>query len=219
MFFSATVPLTALIVGARAALWILRTNRSINKRAFLKFRHFWMLQDFYLFGFCFVGGINSLVLTVCLSAHFTDWLLSFSSGTSAWLYLGGDMGRCKTYGGRKTYQRTRSPENFWTPPKELLVCSVVDFCTGKQSTDTWGGWKTYDTRGVQNPFLGGVSFVRFSSPLFFPPPHGVLWFTEWTPGMSFCFKSAYLGGVNSLQNFFNLPHVCWMVRSGKVPYA
>ena len=42
-----------------------------------------------------------------------------------------DMGGCKTYGGRKTYQRTRSPENFWTPPKELLVCSVVDFCTGK----------------------------------------------------------------------------------------
>ena len=24
--------------------------------------------------------------------------------------------------------------------------------------------------GVQNPFLGGVSFVRFSTPLFFPPP-------------------------------------------------
>ena len=45
--------------------------------------------------------------------------------------LGRDMGGCKTYGGWKTYQRTRSPENFWTPPKELLVCSVVDFCTGK----------------------------------------------------------------------------------------
>ena len=62
--------------------------------------------------------------------------------------LGHDMGGCKTY--RKTYQRTRPPEKFWTPPKELLV---------------WG---------VQNPFLGGVSFVRFFSPLFFPPPHGVL---------------------------------------------
>ena len=45
--------------------------------------------------------------------------------------LGRDMGGCKTYGGWKTYQRTRSPKNFWTPPKELLVCSVVDFCTGK----------------------------------------------------------------------------------------
>ena len=41
------------------------------------------------------------------------------------------MGGVQTYGGRKTYQRTRSPENFWTLRKELLVCSVVDFCTGK----------------------------------------------------------------------------------------
>ena len=31
-----------------------------------------------------------------------------------------------------------------------------------------------DCPGVQNPFLGGVSFVRFSSPPLFPPPHGVL---------------------------------------------
>ena len=30
--------------------------------------------------------------------------------------------------------------------------------------------------GSKNPFLGGVSFVRFSTPLFFPPaPHSVLW--------------------------------------------
>ena len=90
--------------------------------------------------------------------------------------LGCDMGGCKTYGGRKTYQRTRSPENCWTPPKELLVCSVVDFCTGK----TWH-WHLRRVEnvpyegGVQNPFLGGVSFVRFSTPLFFPPAHGVLW--------------------------------------------
>ena len=40
-------------------------------------------------------------------------------------------GGCKTYGGRKTYQRTHSPGMFWTPPKVVLVCSVVDFCTGK----------------------------------------------------------------------------------------
>ena len=51
------------------------------------------------------------------------------------LSLGRDMGGCKTYGGRKTYQRTRSPENFWTPPKKLLVCSVVDFVQEKQSAD------------------------------------------------------------------------------------
>ena len=85
-------------------------------------------------------------------------------------------GGCKTYGGRKTYQRTRSPENFWSPPKELLVCSVVDFCIGK--TEHWhlqGVGKRTVWGGVQNPFLGGLSFVRFSTPLFFPPPHGVLW--------------------------------------------
>ena len=54
--------------------------------------------------------------------------------------------------------------------KRLLVCSVVDFCTGKTEQRHPRGWKTYRTRGVQNPFLGGVSFVRFSSSLFFPPP-------------------------------------------------
>ena len=58
------------------------------------------------------------------------------------------MGGCKTYGGRKTYQRTRSPENFWTPPKELLLSALSwIFVQEKQSTDTWGGWKTYRTRG------------------------------------------------------------------------
>ena len=51
--------------------------------------------------------------------------------------LATDMGECKTYGGKKTCQRTRSPENFWAPPKELLVYSVVDFCTGK--TEYEGG--------------------------------------------------------------------------------
>ena len=89
--------------------------------------------------------------------------------------LGRDMGGCKTYGGRKTYQRTRSPENFWTPPKELLFCSVVDFCTGK--TEHWHlrGWKTYRARGGPKPLLGrGVIREVFLPPLF-PSPHGVLW--------------------------------------------
>ena len=35
-----------------------------------------------------------------------------------------------------------------------------------------GGGKRTVRGGVQNPLLGGVSFVRFSTPLFFPPPHG-----------------------------------------------
>ena len=36
-------------------------------------------------------------------------------------------------------------------------------------TPEGGGQRTV-RGGVQNPFLGGMSFVRFSSPLFFPPP-------------------------------------------------
>ena len=74
------------------------------------------------------------------------------------------------WGGGKRTRRTRSPENFWIPPKELLFCSVVDFCTGK--TEHWHlrGGKRTARGGVQNPFLGGVSFVRFSSPLFFSTP-------------------------------------------------
>ena len=50
------------------------------------------------------------------------------AGPSGWKVK---WGGCKTYGGRTMYQRTHSPENFWTPPKELLACSVVEFCTGK----------------------------------------------------------------------------------------
>ena len=85
--------------------------------------------------------------------------------------LGRDMGGCKTYGGWKTYQRTRSPENFWTPPKELLVCCVVDFC--RRKTEHW------HVRGVENvPYEGGPKplFGRgvirevFHPPLFSTPP-------------------------------------------------
>ena len=81
--------------------------------------------------------------------------------------LGRDMGGCKTYGGRKTYQRTRSPEHFGTPPKELREI----YCTGKT-----GQWHL---RGVENvPYDGGGPKPLFGRgvirevfhPLFFPPP-------------------------------------------------
>ena len=81
------------------------------------------------------------------------------------------MGGCKTYGVRKTYQRTRPPEKFWTPPKQLLVHSVVDLYAGK--TEQW------HRRGVENvPYEGGPKalFGRgvirevFLPPLFSTPP-------------------------------------------------
>ena len=89
--------------------------------------------------------------------------------------LGRDMGGCKTYGGRKTYQRTRSPENFWTPPKELLVCSVVDSCTGK--TEHWhlkGVESVPYEGGSKTPFWEGCHSWGFP-PSLFSTPHGVLW--------------------------------------------
>ena len=69
-------------------------------------------------------------------------------------------GGCKTYGGRKTYQTTRPPDNFSGPPKELLVCWVLDFCTGKQSNDIWGGRKSTRQRGVQNWLISFLSSSR-----------------------------------------------------------
>ena len=89
--------------------------------------------------------------------------------------LGRDMGGCRTYGGRKTYQRKRSPENFWTPPKELLVCSVLDFCTGKNRALTpEGGAKRTVRGGVQNLFCWRGVIREVFHPLFFPPPPRLL---------------------------------------------
>ena len=57
-------------------------------------------------------------------------------------------------GGRKTYQRTRPPEKFWTPAKQLLVCSVVDSCRGKT--------EQRHPRGVENvPYEGGGPKLLF----------------------------------------------------------
>ena len=112
------------------------------------------------------------VRKICSSKNY---LVSTSFCRRAALTWAVIWGGAKRMGGGKPTRERALPEKFWTPPKKLLVCSVVDFCTGKkQSTDTRGGWKTYRTRGVQKPVLGGVSFVRFSTPLSLPPPHGVL---------------------------------------------
>ena len=86
------------------------------------------------------------------------------------------------YGGvQNVWGEENIPENalsrkFLDPPKRAsgLLCRGFLYKKNRALTPG-GGWKMYCTRGVRNPFLGGVSFVRFSTPLFFPPPHGVLW--------------------------------------------
>ena len=88
--------------------------------------------------------------------------------------LGHDMGGCKTYGGGKRTRERALLKNSGPFQKSFWSAQSWIFVQEKQSNDTRGGWKTYCTRGVQNLFLGRVSFMRFSSPLFFPPPHGVL---------------------------------------------
>ena len=81
------------------------------------------------------------------------------------------MGGCKTYGGRKTYQRTYPPEKFWTPPKELLVCSVVDFCTGKTEQRHLRGVENVPYEGGPKPLFGrGVIREVFLPPPFSTPP-------------------------------------------------
>ena len=96
----------------------------------------------------------------------------WESRPPSWAMIWG--GAKRMGGGKRTRQRP-PPENFWTPPKELLERWVLEFCTRKQSNDTWGGWKTYQTKGGPKPVLEGASVVRFSTPLFVPPPHAVLW--------------------------------------------
>ena len=68
-------------------------------------------------------------------------------------------GRVANVWGRKTCQSTRPPENILDPSKRASALLSRGFTVR-------GGSKT--------PFFGGVSFVRFSSPLFFHPPHGFL---------------------------------------------
>ena len=73
-------------------------------------------------------------------------------------------------GGKRTRERAL-PKTFGPLQRSFWSALSWIFVQEKQSTDTWGGWKTYNMRGgFQNPFLGGVSFVRFTTPLFFHLP-------------------------------------------------
>ena len=74
---------------------------------------------------------------------------------------GNDMGggAKRMGGGKRTRERTL-PKISWTHPKGLLVCSVVDFCTGK--TEQWRRAKRLFGRGV-------VREVFLPALLFHPP--------------------------------------------------
>ena len=60
-------------------------------------------------------------------------------------------------GGEENVPENALSRKFWTPPKELLVSSVVDFV--QEKTERGVENVPYEG-GVHNPFLGGVSFVR-----------------------------------------------------------
>ena len=159
-----------------------KTNRYLNKSfSAVHPSHNQQISAMECWPACRLQGLQA---THLLLAHCKIWRYMWVSEQlcmrvlRACKHLGRDMGGAKRMGGGNR-TRTRSPENVWTPPKELLVCSVVDFCTGKTQHWHLRGVENvpYEGGGVQNPLLGGVSFVRFSSPLFFPPPHGVLWST------------------------------------------
>ena len=72
-------------------------------------------------------------------------------------------------GGKRTEARTL-PINFRPFQKSFWSAQSWIFVQEKQSNETRGGGKRTVRGGVPNPFLGGVSFVRVSSPLCFPPP-------------------------------------------------
>ena len=76
-------------------------------------------------------------------------------------------GVAKRMGGRKTYQRTRSPEYFWTPPKRASVLLWRGEFV-QEKTEHW------HLRGVENvPYEGGGSTSPFWEGCHswgFPPP-------------------------------------------------
>ena len=71
-------------------------------------------------------------------------------------------------GGRKTYQRTRSPENFLDASKRAsgLLCRGFLYRKNRALTPE-GGWKTYRTRGGPKPPFGKGVFREVFHPLLF----------------------------------------------------
>ena len=115
-------------------------------------------------------------------------------------------------------------KSFWPAPPWILVQE-------KQSTDTWGGWKTYRTRGGPKPLFGrGVIREVFHPPLFSTPlfrkradsrvlfwrreltePHWVLGQTQWVLGKTrwVRFGTQIIGGqeLTEFCGFLRVPAV------------
>ena len=76
------------------------------------------------------------------------------------------------YGGEENVPENPLSRKLLDPSKRASGLLSRGFLYRKNRALTLeGGGKRTVRGGVQNPFLGGVSFLRFSTPLFFPPPH------------------------------------------------
>ena len=63
-------------------------------------------------------------------------------------------------------------QKIWTPPKELLVCSVVDLCTGKKKSNDPKGVENVPYEGGPKPLFGRGVIREVFPPLFSTPPLG-----------------------------------------------
>ena len=80
-------------------------------------------------------------------------------------------GGAKRMGGGKRTRERALPKIFGPLQKSFWSALSWIFVQEKQSTDTWGGWTTYRTRGGPKPLFGrGVIREVFHPPLFSTPP-------------------------------------------------
>ena len=85
-----------------------------------------------------------------------------------------DMGGAKRMGGGKRTRERALAKTFGALQKSFWSTLSWIFAQENRALTLEGGGKRTVRGEPQNPFWGGVSFVRLSTPLFFPPPHGVL---------------------------------------------
>ena len=62
-----------------------------------------------------------------------------------------------------------SDDQMMTVMMTVMMTMISERFTMNDEWRCEGGWKTYQTKGVQKTLLGGVSFVRFPPPSFHPP--------------------------------------------------